>query len=382
MRNVRLSLEEFAYLGIEPTASKQKRLTEEQIQSVMDYRMEQNGYLRTCEQESINPDDVSMYWRKIDGYSLLVKPKLEETIINAEFIKEVVSSINFNAKPIAPTVNTDEILRVIITDVHVGMETDESGYGLYQQVWNERILFDRLETIIEECARMKREFKEVHIIDLGDYMDGWDGLTTRGGHKLPQNMSNRRAFKVGVKFKVELYNRLQDLFNCKVSAYNVCNDNHSSDFGFIVNEAVKSICELQNPNITVNNLERFMSHYTYGNHCFILCHGKDESLMKFGLKVKLDPATELKILEYIKYYKINSEFVTFEKGDSHQQLLDSTSSERFEYNNYRALSCASAWVKHNFKLGTSGFTLMTVRPNLKSKGIFPFEFVQELKEVG
>lgn len=299
---------------------------------------------------------------------------LENSIITISDISEIINSLDHKPKKVSPKVNSNEILRIIITDVHIGMETDDKGYGIFSEVWNEKVAFDRLDIIIEECNRIKRNFKEIHVICLGDYQDGYNGQTTRGGHNLPQNLSNRQAFDVGVRFKYKLYNRVQDLFDCRVIAYNVCNDNHSSDFGFITNETVRLLCEKTNLNISVNNLERFMSHYTFGDHCFILCHGKDEKHMKFGLKPKLDAVIKDRILQYIKHYDIDSKYITFEKGDSHLQLLDSTSSNDFEYFNYRAFSNASSWVNHNFGKSTSGFTLMTVRENVKSKGIEAIEF--------
>lgn len=375
MRNKKFSLtdEEAIFLGRKLNQGRRYRLSEDEESRIKEYRGD-GVFEQHCEDRGINKNDVSLYWDKTKDFSILVRPEVSKDDLTPEYIREVVSKINFDpVKTVKPN-DSEEILRLILTDVHIGMETDSTGYGLYNEVWNEEELFNRLDIILDECARIQRKFKEIHVIDLGDYMDGLNGQTTRGGHSLPQNMSNRKAFKVGVKFKVELYSRLQQLFDTTVVAYNVCNDNHSSDFGYIVNESVKSICELSNPNISVNNLERFMSHYTYGKHCFILCHGKDEKHMKFGLKVKLDPTIQVKILDYIKYYGIKEEFITFEKGDSHQQLFDSTSSEDFEYFNYRAFSPASGWVKHNFKLGSNGFTLMTVRANKKSKGIEAIEF--------
>lgn len=366
-----MSADEAKELGLPETKSNRHRITLDQESELKRIR---SGFSEYCKESGIDQSDVSAYWDKSDKYSILVRPNISKDEITPEYIKEIVSNIDFKPQAPATECNSDEILRIIITDVHVGMETDESGYGLYKQVWNESELFKRMDVILSEVNRIKRDFKEVHVIDLGDYLDGWNGLTTRGGHGLPQNMSNRKAFKVGVKFKVELYNKLQYLLGCNLVAYNVCNDNHSSDFAFVVNETVKQVSELSNQNIEVNNLQRFISHYTYGKHCFILCHGKDEAHMKFGLKPKLDPVAKEKIMEYIRYYNIDSEFVTFEKGDSHQQLLDSTSSENFEYFNYRALSPASSWVKHNFKLGTNGFTMMTVRADKKSKGIEAIEF--------
>mgnify|MGYP003412798295 FL=1 len=326
-----------------------------------------------CESSGIDQDSISAYWDKSDKFSILVRPQSVSDDINYDYIKEAVKDINFKVKPPTTTIQSDEVLRIIITDIHVGMETDSKGYGLYPKVWNRDELFKCSERILKEVSKYKQQFKEVHVIDLGDMMDGWNGTTTRGGHNLPQNMSNRDAFKVGVKFKVELYNQLQHLTGCKVKAYNVCNDNHSSDFGYVVNETVKNICELQNPNIEVTNFESFISHYVIGNHCFLLCHGKDELHMKFGFKVKLDAVIESKIRQYICYHKLNDYFITFEKGDSHQQLLDSTSSEYFDYHNYRALSPASSWVQHNFKLGTCGFTLMTIELQEKAKNIKQIE---------
>lgn len=348
---------------------------------VAELKITKDSYLEKISEETGIPEStIDRYWIKDKEKSVLVVPGKVNEVITPDLIKEVITDVITNTKILpyqvdpSPELNTEEVLRIILTDIHVGMETDEHGYGLYSEVWNEEELFKRLEIVLEECKRIKRNFKEVHIIDLGDFMDGWSGNTTRGGHKLPQNMSNRKAYQVGVKFKVELYNRIQSLFNTKVVCYNVCNDNHSSDFGFIVNETARQILEISNPNIEVNNIQRFIYHYYIGDHCFILSHGKDEVHMKHGFKCKLDPLTKDKIQQYIKNYNIKAKYITFEKGDSHLQLLDSTSSQDFEYNNYRAFSPASGWVTHNFSKSTSGFTFMTVRPDKKSKGIEAIEF--------
>lgn len=371
--NTRIKPEHAKMLGLSINEGGGYRITEEQYRELQEIRSK-GKFEQHCEQQGINPNDVSLYWNKTKEFSVLVRPELSKDELTPEYIREVISNIKFDKVKKTPKHNSNEILRIILTDIHVGMETDSKGYGLYSDVWNEEVLFSRLDTVIDECVRIKRDFSEVHIIDLGDFADGWNSLTTRGGHSLPQNMSNRKVFDVGVRFKTELYSKIQSLFNTKVVAYNVCNDNHSSDFGYIINESVRMICELSNENIEVNNLQRFIDHYFYGDHCFILTHGKDESYMKFGFKPKLDAVIKDKIMSYIKHYDIKSKFITVEKGDSHQQLLDSTSSIDFEYNNYRAFSPASSWVNHNFGRSTSGFTLMTVRPDKKSKGIESIEF--------
>ena len=47
--------------------------------------------------------------------------------------------------------------------------------------------------------------------------------------------------------------------------------------------------------------------------------------------------------------------IEFSKGDSHQYIFDSSSSDRFDYFNYPAFSPSSSWVQTNFKKGKSGF---------------------------
>src|SRR5690606_2843952 len=131
-----------------------------------------------CEERGIDKSNVIEYWDKTQEYSIRVRPEATKDDLTPEYIKDVISGINFDKKPIVNPGGSNEILRVIITDVHIGMETDETGYGMFNDVWNEKEAFRRLDIVLEECERVKRNFKEVHVIDAGDYMDGWDGQTT------------------------------------------------------------------------------------------------------------------------------------------------------------------------------------------------------------
>lgn len=270
--------------------------------------------------------------------------------------------------------NKKSLLRCIYTDVHIGMETDKTGFGLYGGVWNEEELFKRKDRIVEEVLKFYGSEKEIHLIDLGDFMDGWDGQTVRKGHDLPQNMDNVKAFKVGVKFKIELAGEIQSRTGAKVKCYNVGNDNHCADFGIIVNETAKLVLEQMNPNIKFIINRKFIEHYTWENHCFILSHGKDSKNLKFGFKHQIDDKAKAKIEDYIRINKLMYKDNTFEKGDTHLQLFDYDCSEVFNYFNYRALSPASEWVQTNFKRGVSGFTIMKAWKDRKELMTIPIEF--------
>jgi len=247
--------------------------------------------------------------------------------------------------------------RAIYTDVHVGMNVNKDGFSLYDGLWNEIELFKRLETFVNYIIKNQKS-DTLFLNDLGDFMDGWDGFTTRGGHALPQNMDNQKAFDVGLRFKIQMIDALFKSYS-KIKIVNICNDNHAGSFGYIVNSAFKTYIELKYPdNVEVINQRKFIDHYIIENRCFILTHGKDDKSLKFGFKPKLDAVQIEKIKNYIDEYKLHNYDIEFGKGDSHQLLFDSTSSTAFEYQNFGALSPPSDWVKTNFKNTKSSFTIM------------------------
>jgi hypothetical protein len=255
--------------------------------------------------------------------------------------------------------------RLVITDIHIGMDVNKDGYALYDGEWNEKILFERLEIAVKHTIKNKKSSTLV-IHDLGDYLDGFDGYTTRGGHKLPQNMDNQQMFDIGLKFKIALVDSLITYFD-NIQFVNICNDNHAGSFGYIVNSAFKSYIELKYPQgVEVVNQRRFIDHYIVDNRCFILTHGKDDKSLKFGFKPILDAMQIEKIKNYIDEHKLHNYKIEFSKGDSHQLILDFTSSTSFEYQNFGAFSPPSDWVKTNFKNSISCFTHFNYYDNQKS----------------
>jgi hypothetical protein len=245
--------------------------------------------------------------------------------------------------------------RAVFTDVHIGMDVNKDGYSLYDGEWNEDQIFKRLKIFVNEIIKNQKS-DTLFINELGDYLDGWNGETTRGGHKLPQNMDNQKAFDIALLFKIKLIDTLF-LHYTKIKLVNICNDNHAGSFGYIVNSAFKTYIELKYPNnIEVINQRKFIDHYIIENRCFILTHGKDDKSLKFGFKPHLDAIQIEKIKNYIDEYKLHQYQIEFSKGDSHQLLFDHTSSTAFEYQNFGAFSPPSDWVKTNFKNTLSSFT--------------------------
>jgi len=326
-----------------------------------------------------NHEIVRVSTNKTTGQQwVITKPKVEleiEKEIDYDFIDSIVLK---HIKPIVKEKiykeRAETFDRIVYTDTHIGMTPNENGYSLYGGKWDEDELDKRLQ---EMCLFVEQNSSSDVLIldDLGDFMDGWDGETTRKGHKLPQNMDNQTAFDVGVNFKVKMIDNLINFYD-EIQVNNICEDNHSGSFGYIVNSAFKSIIEQKYPNVKVVNHRKFINHYFIGKHCIVISHGKDSKSLKFGFKPFLDPKQIEKIDQYLKQNGIykQSEFIEFSKGDSHQLLLDYCTTDDFDYCNYGAFSPSSEWVQTNFKKGRSSFVFSTIEYDSNMKDVKPYFF--------
>ena len=289
-----------------------------------------------------------------------------QTAPRKETALEVVESFDFESviqKYIKPIIlkkvekkkYSKDFDTLTITDVHIGMDTDVDNNTMYVKEWNKEELLKSADIVIEQTLE-EQESSVLYVDELGDLLDGFNAQTTRGGHSLPQNMTNEEAFDAALEFKLKILYGLVETYT-EIHFNNICNDNHSGAFGYFVNEAFKQIAELQFENVTVTNHRKFLNHYYVGKICFIISHGKDDKSLKFGFKPQLDFKGAEKIDQYCKQNKIykNSDLVIFKKGDSHQALFDMCTSDDFYYFNYPALSPSSNWIKNNFKLGRRGF---------------------------
>jgi hypothetical protein len=336
------------------------------------------GSYTATETLDIDNTTVKHMWIKNKEASLFVKnPNFISHDIKEEKINEIdfLSIFKDKITPIIPTYKRKEqdyskFDRLVISDIHVGMDVNPDGYALYGGVWDEDALNDRLKKVIDYVvAHQKSKVLVIH--DLGDLMDGWDGFTTRGGHKLPQNMTNQKAFDVALRFKIRLIDSLI-LFYDEIIIVDICDDNHGGAFTYVVNSAFKTYIELKYSNIKVTNQRKFIDHYIVGKLCFILTHGKDSKSLKFGFKPILDAKQIEKIKNYIDENNLHSYKIEFSKGDSHQLMFDSSTSKHFEYQNFGAFSPPSNWVQTNFQNSISSFTFFNYFETQKSQHNYIF----------
>ena len=305
----------------------------------------------------LNENDVKHGWIKTKDASLFfANPSFNSgKELEFDFEKILEGAPKLNIEKAVRKNYEGEFDKLVFTDVHIGMDASDNGRSLYPSEWNEDILFERLEKMISYTLANQKS-NVLYLLDLGDYLDGFNGQTTRGGHSLPQNMSNQKAFDVGFTFKSMLITYLAPFYDT-IHVRNICNDNHSGDFSYFVNQFFKKYIERDLKNVKVTNQTLFIDYEIIGKYCFVTTHGKDTHNMKFGFKPKIDPGQINRIIGYLNTNQLlNKGYeIIFEKGDSHLYLFDSASSDVFKYYNYPAFSPSSNWVAMNFQLGRSGF---------------------------
>jgi len=319
-----------------------------------------------CERDGLPPERVTHYWWKTKEASIFVKCEQTQESDILKSIEDIVTErLTTRIKiPSTPNETCQKALKVTISDAHVGLDPNPNGYGIYNYKYNADIFFQNLDSVYDSVIAKHNQFGKfdtLFIDDLGDGLDGWNGLTTRGGHDLPQNMSNVDAFKTFVTGKLNLIERLiaanvSDNIECR----NVSNDNHSGDFARIANETIKMILDriYGNGQIGFKILNKFVEHFFYGDHCFILTHGKDEKQRVKNLSLDLTPAIVEFFRSYIDYHGINSKFIHVDKGDLHQ--LGYKRCNKFDYRNYMSFAPPSFHSSHNYNGSYSGYSIQVI----------------------
>lgn len=291
-------------------------------------------------------------------YNIVFKENVVEVVKDEIDFDSIISKhINPVSVKVEKQYNQCDFDVLTYSDVHIGMDTNAKKNSMYSVLWNADEVIKASNEIVKNIVQNQQSDLLI-VDDLGDLLDGFNGKTTRGGHDLPQNMTNSEVFDCALKFKMNIIDKLIYHYN-RIEFNNITNDNHSGDFSYFLNSAFKSLAEQKYRNISVTNYRNFISHYFVNDVCFIITHGKDDSTLKFGFKPQLDTKQIEKIDQYCKHNDIykKAKKIIFKKGDSHQTLFDMAGSDDFYYYNYPALSPSSQWVQNNFKKGRRGFVI-------------------------
>ena len=301
---------------------------------------------------------LSSYWNKQQPNGMWLVSGLisrkQTSELSLEDVEEILGRL-FQDKQFKP-VKTQKLpsnskaLMIYTSDKHIAAHVN--GRAVYENEYNSQSFESRMKQVayeIQYLASIYGRFDDIFIIDLGDKMDGLSGYTTRGGHKLPQNMTNREAFETCVRVEKEFLDLViqSDLAN-KYHVVQHTVSNHGGDFDYMVSRAVEIYLNARYPDVNTIILEKFIEHVWCGKHVFLLTHGKDDEDMKHGLPLHLNEKTENYLNKYLMYHKIDTDSckVSLIKGDLHTDT--SQEAYGFRYRNVLSLFGGSKWIGHNF----------------------------------
>ncbi len=315
-------------------------------------------FIENLEKLGITKDDLGLVWAKQgkDGefrYSISFKKddKIDtDNIINK--FKEAVTSVQPISIP--QGITNKRTLLVYTSDKHLGAKTNDNS--LFENTYDEGEFARRMDELIMEIIILSKnlgKFEKIVIVDLGDAVDGLNGQTTRGGHSLPQNMTLEQSFDLYFTTHKKLFDTL--IAHNAANTYQfraLSNDNHSGAVGHLTYRGLEIYLNAAYPDIETYITDKFITHFTLGQHVFMLSHGKDREDRPKGLPLHLDEKTKNFISSYIDHYELQrpAGFVHFIKGDLHQASSQLT--KKFRYRNCLSMYGASAWIQNNFGGGT------------------------------
>lgn len=267
-----------------------------------------------------------------------------------EIIKEIGPIDTLTS--IEEELDVSKTLMVWSSDKHIGASIPSDA--LYKREYNRHIFHARMVKIFDkivEYVNLHGKFEEIVLADLGDSLDGFNKRTTRGGHELPQNLSNKEAAKVHFYSHKWLYDSVikSDLAG-KVTVLNITNDNHAGDFGWHACFGLENYAELAWPNMNFINQEEFIGHYEVYERAFLVTHGKDKKNRFKGLPLAVNADVESFMMDYAIDRKISHKYLHVRKGDLHMNKLD-CSRLRMSYFNVGSVFGSSDWIMDNFSDG-------------------------------
>jgi hypothetical protein len=281
-------------------------------------------------------------------YSINVKYHQRDFYTLNDF-KEKVRELFGDLSPVkikATKTFQDLALFVFISDDHVGALSGESLYG---NVWDEEVYAQRLDTLADYIHGYESGFDEIHIVSLGDQLNGWNSQTTRGGHDV-KSTSNKSQFDAYIKARKKFYDKVFS-GGCasRYFVHDVENSNHSGlDFSYMANKLLEVYLETRYPDVIRTSYFAAVNHIKYGIHTIAFGHGKDEKFMKRPMPMFLDAKTDLFLYQYFDNHGISSstEPITFFKGDLHSYSLSMGKFGR--YINVPSIMGTNDYSEHNF----------------------------------
>lgn len=249
-----------------------------------------------------------------------------------------------NEKPNFTQNSSESTVIIWLSDLHIGAYNEK--FGFYQLPdYDKKEIKRRLDKIINTFKYY--ELDNLIVVDLGDSVDQYNKETTRGGHLLPNNMTDKEMSHLYLDCMEYFFKNIKDLnIARKYYYYSIGESNHSGDFGWALNLALSY--KLQQNGWATYVSDYPIDNFKVGNNVFCYLHGKNNYTQSRQFPLTLNPQTELYFANYIAENNLNrnGEKVYIIKGDLHQYAY--TSGKQFDYISVGSMYATSNYIAANF----------------------------------
>ena len=260
---------------------------------------------------------------------------------------EELLKYNPNYEDYNPTENTvsESTLIIWLSDLHIGAYNEKFGFYNLPD-YNKDEIVRRLNKILQRVCDGSK-YDNIIVVDLGDSVDQYNKETTRGGHLLPNNMTDKEMSHLYLNCMSYFFDSLKKNANANNYIYlSIGESNHSGNFGWALNLALSFKLQQDGWKTHVSNYP--IDEFSVNNFVFIYTHGKDNINQSKQLPLTLNPQTELYFANYIAEKKLNKldKKIFVVKGDLHQYAY--TSGKQFDYVSVGSMYATSNYIAANF----------------------------------
>lgn len=322
--------------------------TEEELREIQ-LREKENSFLRKAEEDVIRNNEKLL--KKYAQENIELKKQLENL---SNFNINLPKNINPVELPVYEYSGNSLILH--LSDLHIGASVTSGTLYKENINYGKEECKRRLEVILNKINSLPM-LDTIVINLLGDNVDccGVNGKTARLDHYMPENMDAREQGNAYIELMIWFIDSLITNELCSnIKIYSVPTGNHGGTMEYFCNKALLMYINVKYPQIETKLFEEFFGVYTFNNHNWVICHGKDHEYMKKGLPLNINDKTQVMVYEWLNNNQIYGDNIHIIKGDLHSNNINSC--KRFDYRNVLSLFGGSDYSSYNFSRNSWGMS--------------------------
>ena len=324
-----------------------EELTEEELYQ-RTLRIKENNLARRLEKDELKEANklINKLTEKLKNYEN--KREFLKNIVDSDLVSKITKNSVQN------NILDSNNLIIYLSDLHIGSLNEKYGYVELED-YNEDEIKRRLQKVFDFCA-VHNNYNAITIVNLGDSVDSYNKETTRGGHELPTNLSNKEQSQLYIKIMIWFFKTLKQ-YNNNINYYCIGESNHDGDWGWLNNVALSY--QLNNLGISTYISDQPIDKFDINDVSIVYLHGKDVKNQFKQFPLVLNEKTE----NWFNSYFIDSKLqfknkICVVKGDLHQPAF--TNCSTFDYISAPSVYGSSQYIVANFGKTKWGILYMEI----------------------